>query len=79
MSSLLDSVRSLVPYHLLSYGTLLGIQFYQVSENTAAPILVDLSQSDPVREELHKYKVMLSFSAARTVQTASNSHFPGIL
>lgn len=30
MSSALDSVLSLAPYHLLSYGTLLGTEIYQV-------------------------------------------------
>jgi len=32
MSSLLDAVQSLFPYHLLSYGTLLGVQLYQAGE-----------------------------------------------
>ena len=30
MSSIFDSVLSLAPYHLLSYGTLLGTELYQV-------------------------------------------------
>ncbi|KAJ9660038.1 hypothetical protein H2201_007079 [Coniosporium apollinis] len=34
MASLLDALRSLLPYHLLAYGTLLGTQLYQSFINT---------------------------------------------
>ena len=30
MSSVLDAVLSLAPYHLMCYGTLLGTELYQV-------------------------------------------------
>ena len=36
MSSLLDATQSLLPYHLMSYGTLLGFQLYQVRPNDKA-------------------------------------------
>jgi hypothetical protein len=43
MSSFLDVAGSLLPYHLTSFGTLLGFQIYQVRPNAKQPKKIPMS------------------------------------
>jgi hypothetical protein len=52
MSSVWNTVLSLAPYHLLSYGTLLGTQLYQVRELRLA------RSTRPLREALPQRKLI---------------------
>ena len=52
MSSVWDAVLSLAPYHLLSYGTLLGTELYQVRVRFASTncIIPERWQLSPRKE-----------------------------
>lgn len=43
MGSFLHTVGSLLPYHLLSYGALLGTEVYQVSDSPFDDLEITLS------------------------------------
>lgn len=58
METLLKTTTTLLPYHLLSYGTLLGTELYQVSLLSTTP--QHLQTNRPTNTpELHKHKALL--------------------
>lgn len=83
METIFKAITNLLPYHLLSYGTLLGTELYQVSlsrpQPPSPPSPQDGTTNQPTQPELHQHKTLLPNPPTPRIPPPPKTPLPNLL
>lgn len=79
MDTILNTVGDLLPYHILSYGTLLGSQLFQVSKERMQPRASHgISSHDCYESELCQHQGLLPGAPNARIPSFAKEDFPSL-